>query len=61
MGARGKMLFITPPCTHLARRPKKIADRFEAHLEELMPTIEEKRRVLVAYKACPIEYNLQAL
>ena len=40
---------------------QKTADWFEAHLEEMMPAIEEKRRALAAYKACPSEYNLQAL
>ena len=33
----------------------------EDHLEELMPAIEEKKRALAAYKACPSEYNLQVL
>ena len=43
------------------KKTKKMADWFEAHSEELMPAIEEKRRALAAYKACPSEYNLQAL
>ena len=45
----------------LGKKTKKMADWFEAHLEELMPVIEDKRRALAAYKACPSEYNLQAL
>ena len=61
-------MFITPPCPHLGQggvglfgKNKKMADWFEAHSEELMPAVEEKRRALAAYKACPSEYNLQAL
>ena len=42
------------------KKTKKMADWFKAHSEELMPTIEDKRS-LAAYKACPSEYNLQAL
>ena len=38
-----------------------MADWFKAHLEELMPAIEDKRRALAAYKTCPTEYNLQGL
>ena len=43
------------------KKTKKKADWFEAHSEELMPPIEEKRRALAACNACPSEYNLQAL
>ena len=43
------------------KKTKKTADWFEAHLEELMPAIEDKRRSLAAYKACLSEYNLQPL
>ena len=43
------------------KKTKKTADWFEAHSEELMPAIEDKRRALAAYKAYPSEYNLQAL
>uniref|UniRef100_A0ABM5FP43 Craniofacial development protein 2-like n=1 Tax=Pogona vitticeps TaxID=103695 RepID=A0ABM5FP43_9SAUR len=43
------------------KKTKKMADWFEAHSEELMPAIEDKRRALAVYKACPSEYNLQAL
>ena len=38
-----------------------MADCFKAHSEELMLAIEDKRRALEAYKACPSEYNLQVL
>ena len=41
------------------KKTKKTADWFKAHSEELMPAIEEKRRALAAYKACPSECNLQ--
>ena len=40
------------------KKTKKTADWFEAHSEEMMPAIEEKRRALAAY---PSEYNLQFL
>ena len=43
------------------KKTKKTADWFEAHSEELMPAIKEKRRALAAYKTCPGVYNLQAL
>uniref|UniRef100_A0ABM5FF36 Uncharacterized protein n=1 Tax=Pogona vitticeps TaxID=103695 RepID=A0ABM5FF36_9SAUR len=43
------------------KKTRKMADWFKAHSEELMPAIEDKRRALAAYKACPSEYNLQAL
>ena len=39
------------------KNTKKMADWFEAHLEELMPAIEDKRTALAVYKACPSEYN----
>ena len=35
------------------KKTKKMADWFEAHSEELMPAIEDMRRALAAYKACP--------
>ena len=40
------------------KKTKKMADWFEAHSDELMPAIKDKRRSLAAYKACLSEYNL---
>ncbi|XP_066482784.1 DBIRD complex subunit ZNF326 isoform X2 [Tiliqua scincoides] len=43
------------------KKTNKTADWFEAHSEALRPVIEEKKRALAAYKACPSERNLQIL
>ena len=43
------------------RKTNKSADWFESHSEVMTPVIEEKRRGLAAYEACPSKRNLQAL
>ena len=43
------------------RKTTKSADWFEAHSQEMAPTLDEKRRALAAYKVSPSERTLQAL
>ena len=47
--------------TTFGKKTSKSADWFKAHSEEMLPVIEEKRKALVDYKACPSKQNLQIL
>lgn len=46
---------------HLWQEKKMSADWFEANAKVKMPVTEAKRHVLVVYKACTSQQNLQAL
>ena len=39
----------------------KTVDWFKAHLEEIQPFIDEKRRALASYKSSPSKWTLQML
>ena len=43
------------------KKQAKTADWFEAHLDEIQPFNEEKRRALASYKSSPSERTLQML
>ena len=43
------------------KKQAKIVDWFEAHLDEIQPFIDEKRRALASYKSSPSERTLQML
>ena len=45
----------------LWQKTGKTADWFEAHLDEIQPFIDEKRRALASYKSSPSERTLQML
>ena len=43
------------------KKQAKTADWFEAHLNEIQPLIDEKRRALASYKSSPSERTLKML
>ena len=43
------------------KKQAKAADWFKAHLDEIQPFIDEKRRALASYKSSPSERTLQML
>ena len=43
------------------KKQAKTADWFEAHLDEIQPFIDEKRRALASYKACPVRGHSKCL
>ena len=43
------------------KQQAKTADWFEAHLDEIQPLIDEKRRALASYKAHPVRGHYKCL